>query len=194
VSRTVYSAAVTAAPLFPRSHNQPPGGVLAWDLSRWCGWSYGHIGDGEPTFGTVKLGDSVEAARLCAFEEHVEDLIAKMQPGHLVLEAPLPLPAHNSLSVTAQQLTLDRLARMAAWRASVPVFSIDPATVRRDVLGRGWFSKDKVKLEVMRFCRRRGWQVQTHHEADACLVWLWYCRQRQGVRPAAGPLFAEAVA
>ena len=136
----------------------------------------------------------MEAARLWAFLEAVEALIAHLQPSKLVLEKPLPLPAHNAIAVTAQQLTLDRLARMAAWDANVPVFAIDVATVRRDILGRAWFSKGSAKREAMAFCRRRGWRVQTDHEADACLVWLWYCRQAQGVRPAAGPLFAEAVA
>jgi len=193
VSRPVFPAAGTAAVSFPSTHNGPPGGILAFDLSRRFGWALGEIGD-DPTFGSVLLDEPLEAARMCAFQERVEDMIEAMQPSHVVVEGPLPWGAHTSMAVTAQQLTLDRLVRMSAWRASVPVFSIDPATVRRDILGRGWFAKGAIKIEVVRFCRRRGSRVNDHHAADACLVWLWYCRQISGVRPAAGPLFAEAVA
>jgi Holliday junction resolvasome RuvABC endonuclease subunit len=171
-----------------------PGGILALDLSRWTGWAYGQIGDTTPKFGTIRLSDTLEEARYAAFQETVEAMLEAMQPSHLVLEAPLPLPAHNSLMITAQQLTLRGIARMSAWRASVARSEIDVGTVRQDILGRRYFAKDQVKREVLRYCLRRGWRVPDHNAGDACLVWLWYARQRQGIRPAAGPLWAEAAA
>lgn len=179
---------------FPRTDNYRPGGILALDLSRWCGWAYGHIGDAAPKFGTIRLSDTLEEARYCAFEDRIEEMIEAMAPLRLVLEAPLPLPAHTSLMVTAQQLTLRGLARMAAWRASVARSEIDVGTVRLDILGRRYFPKDQVKREVLRFCLRQGWKVPDHNAGDACLVWLWHVRQCQGVRPASGPLFADAAA
>ena len=191
MSQSVLPAAGTVARSFPRSDNYQPGGILALDLSRWCGWAYGQIGDTTPKFGTIRLSDSLEEARYAAFQDTIEDMIEAMAPSRLVLEAPLPLPAHTSLMITAQQLTLRGLARTAAWRASVARSEIDVSTVRLHILGRRYFPKDQVKREVLRFCLRRGWRVPDHNAGDACLVWLWHVRQVRGEQPAAGPLWAE---
>ena len=188
MSRPVSQAAATAA------RNFPSGGIIAWDLSRTTGWCYGRAGDTTPMFGTLHLSDTTADARFVAFEDRVADMLEEIQPGQVVLEKALPLPAHNSMFVTSQQLTLASLVRMEAWRSSVPVFEIDCATVRQDILGRRWFAKDTAKREAMRFCLRRGWKVANHHQADAALVWLWYTRLIRGVRPSAGPLFTEMAA
>ena len=174
--------------------NLPPGGLLAWDLARTSGFCYGLVGDLNPTFGIVRLTDTYADARYVAFQDRFADMLERMMPGKVVIEAPLPLPAHTTLQTTSQQLTLRSLARMECWRVSVPVFEGDVATVRRDVLGRSYFAKDTVKREVVRFCLKRGWKVTDHNAGDACLLWLWYVRDLLGIRPAAGPLFAEMAA
>jgi hypothetical protein len=184
VSRPAQQAALAAAPNF-RS-----GGILALDLARTFGWTYGLIGDPKPHYGSVWLREPTEDARYLAFDDWMIDAIERMAPAQLVLEAPLPLPAHTSLMITAQQLTLRGIARMEAWNASIPIFEVDPGTVRADIMGRRYFAKDTVKREVLRHCLRMGWRVPDHNAGDSALLWLWYCRQRLGIRPAAGPLFA----
>lgn len=173
------------------------GGVLALDLSRTVGWAYGHPGDDPPLFGFTRLQDKdygkTEAERYDRFHNWIKATVMEFDPEKLVIEAPLPLPAHTTLMVTAQQLTLRGIARMEGWRNSSALFEVDVGTVRSDILGRRWFPKDAVKDEVVRYCRRKGWKVPDHNAGDACLLWLWHTRRTLGIRPVVGPLFAETV-
>ena len=77
------------------------------------------------------------------------------------------------------------------YRSRYAFKSITAPDARRAVLGQAYFSKDRVKQEVIAYCRRRGLKVRDHHAADAAIIWLWHRGAMRGDRPVAGPLFRE---
>lgn len=172
-----------------------PGGVLALDLSSRVGWAYGAIDTAVPAFGVWALPRiGGEGARFAAFENELAEAMEDLQPGRIVLEAPMSLRALcgvSTLHVVAQQLTLRGIAYAEAWRASVPISEISSDMVRFAMLGQSRFAKGTVKREVVAYCRARGWRVPDHNAADACLVWAWETTQLRGGKAVAGRLFAE---
>lgn len=172
-----------------------PGGVLCLDLSSNVGWAYAAIDAREPSFGVWRLPKiGGEGARFAAFENEMAAAMDRWSPSALVLEAPLPLAALcgvSTLKVVAQQLTLRGIAYAEAWRASIPISEVSSDIVRLAMLGQSRFAKNTVKIEVVAYCRARGWKVPDHNAADACLVWAWHCTQLRGGFPVAGRLFAE---
>lgn len=171
----------------------PAGGVLALDLSQTTGWAYGAIGDRDPAFGVWHLPHTGgEGARYAAFENELAAAMAVWAPSRLVLEAPLPLMAQTHARTAQQQYTLRGIAYAEGYRASAAVSEIDALTARAEVLGRGRFSKDTVKREVVRYCLRRGLRVPDHNAADAVVIWTWFTDRMAGRPAVSGPLFLTA--
>jgi Holliday junction resolvasome RuvABC endonuclease subunit len=174
-----------------------PGGVLALDLSSMVGWAYGGLDSPAPLFGCWRLPPvGGEGARYATFENELVKAMRERRPGRLVLEAALSLQAlaaSSNIQVTRQQLTLRGIAYAEAYRASVPICEIDSFTVRQAMIGVGRFPKGQAKIEVIRHCKGRGWNVPDDNSADACLTWAWHTTQLRGGRPVAGRLFAERV-
>jgi Holliday junction resolvasome RuvABC endonuclease subunit len=153
------------------------GGVLALDLARNTGWCLGPP-FGHPETGTwplPNLGGWV--ARAAALEKALGDFLAKWRPEQMVLETPLPPQAATSNLAHRSQYSLDTVAWLSGYWASVPVSAIDTYTVRREVLGQGQFSKDEAKRAVMHHVRKSGIKAHNHDEADAALLWLWHDQQ-----------------
>jgi hypothetical protein len=173
-----------------------PGGVLALDLSGMVGWAYGQIEDRTPAFGCWRLPhEGGEGGRYAAFEDELIAAMETLQPGRLVLEAPMPLGALcgvSTLKVVAQQLTLRGIAYAEAWRASAPISEISADAVRFAMLGQSRFAKGTVKREVLAYCKRQGWKVPDHNAGDACLTWAWETTQLRGGQAVAGRLFAAS--
>jgi Holliday junction resolvasome RuvABC endonuclease subunit len=164
--------------------------ILALDLAGIVGWAFGH--ERPPRFGTWHLPHmGGEGARYASAENEIYAAIVKWQPRHIVIEAHLPLAAMNNVAAMRQAISLRAVARIEAYRASIPVFEIDSQTVRRDVIGQGRFSKDTAKKEVVGWCRRQGWKVPDHNAGDACVIWEWYRRLIGRHSFAAGVLFAD---
>jgi Holliday junction resolvasome RuvABC endonuclease subunit len=159
-----------------------PGGCLALDLSTVVGWSYGHLEDDLPAFGNWHLPHvGGEGIRYASFENELATCMDELQPTHLILESPLPLPALNNFRAAAQQFTLRGFCYAEGWRASCAVSEIDPGTVRQALLGRSHFSKGVVKREVVVYVRSLGLKVPDHNSADACMLWLWHRNQVGGI-------------
>lgn len=171
----------------------PPGGVLALDLSSTTGWAYGQIGDRDPAFGVWHLPHSGgEGRRYASFENELAAAMDRWAPANLILEAPLPLMAQTHARTAQQQYTLRGIAYAEGYRASASVSEIDALTARAEVLGRGRFSKDTVKREVVRYCRGRGLKVPDHNAGDAVVIWTWFTDRVRGRPVVAGPLFLSA--
>jgi Holliday junction resolvasome RuvABC endonuclease subunit len=171
-----------------------PGGTLALDLASTVGWAYGGLRDANPAFGCWKLPPiGGEGARFAAFENTLAAAIEELQPSRMVCEAPMPLQALigvSTLKVVSQQLGLRAIAYSEAYRASIPISEVSSDMVRYAILGAARFAKGKVKIEVVNYCRSRGWKVPDHNAGDAVLVWLWHKGQLSG-SPLAGPLFPD---
>jgi len=172
-----------------------PGGILALDLSQTTGWAYGGIGDRTPACGCWRLPyEGGEGGRFAAFENELVDAMDALQPGSLVLEAPLSFQALlgiSTMKVMAQQLALRGIAYAEAWRARVPISEVSSDIVRLALLGQSRFAKGTVKREVVAYCKARGWRVPDHNAADACLTWAWHVGQLRGTPCVAEPLFRE---
>jgi hypothetical protein len=170
-----------------------PRRVIALDLSGTVGIAIGTEGMMLPerTETWVLAREGGEGARYASFENELAALLGRYQPAHVILEATLPLPAMNNYAAAAQAFGLRAIARAEAWRASASVSEIDVLTVRREVMALPRLSRDAVKLAVFKFCRKRGIKVESHHAADAALVWMWRAMRLRGDAPVAGPLFME---
>jgi Holliday junction resolvasome RuvABC endonuclease subunit len=154
-----------------------PGGLLALDLSSQVGWAYGRPGQ-RPVNGTWVLpwiGGS--GAKFASFENELAAAVELYDPAHLVVEAPLPLPAQNNADVAKQQLGLRAFVLAEGYRSSIPVHEVDAYTVRKDILGTGRFAKGTVKREVIAWCRRQGIDVPDDNAADACVLWTYFAKR-----------------
>jgi len=169
-----------------------PGPTLALDLAGIVGWACGGLYDNRPQFGAWHLPfGQGEGARFCAFENRLAYFIEANSPDRIVVEKHLPAAAMNNDAAARQQLGLRAIAYSEAYRAATPISEIDVLTVRRDILGQGVFARDRVKQEVVMWCRRRGWSVPDHNAGDACVLWEWHRRRLTGRPMAAGRLFAD---
>jgi hypothetical protein len=197
VSHTDVRAGATApaAQLLPVAQIIAPGGLLALDLSSTCGYAVGPLAARVPTLtGTWHLPHTGgEGARYTALANELAEALMLWRPSRLVLEAPLPLPAQTTFRSAAQQFGLRAIAYSEGYRASCVVSEIDCLTVRAEVMGQRRISKDIAKREAVLFCKRRGIGVNSHHAADAALVWLWLRERLAGVAPCAGPLWRETL-
>lgn len=166
---------------------------MALDLAGTVGWAYGPVSAPAPVFGCWKLPKiGGEGARYAGFENVLIEAMTRMQPGRMVLEAPLPLMAQSQAKVAQQQYTLRGLAYAEAYRAGIAISEVSADLVRHDLLGRSRFNGE-AKKEVLHYCRQRGWVVPDHNAADACMVWAWYKGQvtRNGAPAPPGLLFAR---
>ncbi len=153
-----------------------PGGVLCLDLAGVTGWAYGLLTDDKPIFGVwmlPKLGG--EGAKYAAFENTLADTMEACQPSWMVIEAALPPQAQTHTSSAHQAYGLRAIALSEAYRASVPWSSVDAMTARLEVLGVA--RPPDAKAAVIAWCRKRGWAVQHHDSADACVLWEWHRRK-----------------
>ena len=157
----------------------PKGGILALDLASVVGWCYGLAGTSIPRCGAwqlQKLGG--EAARYASFQKKLAPVMERLRPSHLMLEAPLPLPAMNNWLAACQAFGLRAVALAEAWYASCPHSEVDAQTVRAEVMG-SRPPREEAKQQVVAWCVRQGWAVaacgdHAHHAADACLLWRWF--------------------
>src|SRR3954470_9514869 len=137
-----------------------PGGILALDLSQTTGWAYGGIHDRAPACGFWRLPHiGGEGGRYAALENELSAAIEAFEPGQIILEKPLSFQALLGVStakVMQQQYTLRGIAYMLAYRFSLPISEIDAHTVRAEVMGSARFAPNTVKREVVRYCRRAG--------------------------------------
>jgi Holliday junction resolvasome RuvABC endonuclease subunit len=154
-----------------------PGGIFALDLSSQVGWAYGRPGQ-RPVNGTWVLphiGGS--GARFASFENELAAAVELYDPAHLVVEAPLPLPAQNNADVAKQQLGLRAFVLAEGYRASIPVHEVDAYTVRKDLFGTGRFPKGRVKEVVFKWARGQGFDVPDHNAADACVLFAYFAKR-----------------
>ena len=149
-----------------------PGGILAYDLATSIGWAYGHCDSTSPTFGGLllpKVGG--EGAKFAAAENEMAAHMELFRPRHVVAETPIPLPTLNNRTIALQLIGLRAIVCSEAYRASAQFHEWDSYTVRLNVLGTGRFKAGAVKEAVTRWCWGRGWDVGTHDQADACVLW-----------------------
>jgi len=166
--------------------------ILALDLSSTVGWALGDRPE------TLRWGQWLlpvtggEGARGAGFAERLVPMLEEHRPRRMVIEAPLPPMAQTNTHSARQQYGLNWQAHYEAWHSSCATSEIDALTVRNEVMGSHRpASKDRIKREVVAFCRRRGFRVTSHHQADAVLLWLCLYRRLTGVPICAGPLWRE---
>lgn len=167
------------------------GGVLALDLSSTVGVAYGLLEWDTPQTWSWQLRAplELEPARLARFNNSLSKAMDALRPSKLVLEKHLPATAISNDATINQQRGLRGIAVMNCHYTPCPYVECDVHTIRREVMGIRRLSKDKVKEEVVRWCKRHGIQVGTHHAADAALVWVWNKQRMCGIAPCAGPLW-----
>jgi hypothetical protein len=119
-------------------------------------------------------------------------------PTLLVIEALLPAAAR----VKTNKATRDRLAGLRAIALAVAhcrgvhrIVEAEVADVRAHFIGARILRRATAKIEVMRTCRRLGWDVEDDNAGDACAVWSFGCGlvdPRSALR--VSPLFQRGVA
>lgn len=149
------------------------------------GWCYGPPGTEVPEFGTIHMPlEGGEGCRFAAFENELIGLLERHEPSHIYAESPLPLAAMNNRASAWQQLGLRAFVRSNGYRYSIPVGELSADLVRTEILGfaRAPGRPDAIKAHVVLWCRRQGWRVPDHNAGDACLLWAWVARRRNGHR------------
>jgi len=147
-----------------------PGGLLALDLSTRVGWAYG-ADFSAPAHGIWELsgGGTSLGARCSALAERLEDAIAVLQPGLVILEAPLPPKAQTAMNSARIQFGLAAVAEMICEEQHVRVEEEKADTVRGFILGRA----RPQKPEIVAWCKAQGWSPVDHNDGDALMLWRY---------------------
>jgi hypothetical protein len=174
--------------------------ILALDLATTAGWTRGVPG-GDPTFGSIAFarGDDSDAEVFGRALRWLSTLLEPQpRPDMLVLEALLPAAA----KITTNKLTRDRLAGLrgailgvADCRGIRRIHEIAVGDVRAHFIGTRGMKRNVAKREVMRACRRLGWNVEDDHAGDACALWSYACSMIEPkLALRVSPLFQKGVA
>jgi hypothetical protein len=174
--------------------------VLGLDIATTCGWARGTPG-GTPTFGSVAFkppGIGASDAAIFAKALTFFSMLMATPPSLLVIEALLPAAAR----VKTNKATRDRLAGLHSVALAVAhcrgvhrIVEADVADVRAHFIQARILRRATAKAEVMRNCRRLGWDVADDNQGDACAVWSYGCAlvdPRSALR--ISPLFQRGVA
>lgn len=154
------------------------GGILTLDLSRRTGWALGHPGE-MPWSGVWALpavGDA--GATGAALIERLDDMLALNKPRLIVCEAPLGIRAQTSNHTARLQFGLAYVVELCGHWSDVQVREEKVDDVRRAMMGRCRFGKEKnaAKDAVMAWCLAKGVVPPDHNAGDAVVLWFYACR------------------
>jgi hypothetical protein len=174
--------------------------ILALDLATEAGWCRGPL-DGAPSFGTIAFarGDDTDQEIFGRALRWLSVLLEPQpRPEMLVLESLLPAAA----AIPSNKKTRDRLAGLRAVILGVAdcrrirrIEEIAVGDVRHHFIGTRSMKRAAAKREVMRTCRRLGWNVEDDHQGDAGALWSYACSMldpKLALR--VSPLFQKGVA
>ena len=174
--------------------------IVALDVATVCGFAIGEVGS-VPRSGSVAFGGggndrAVFAAALSWLSELLEP---RPRPDWLILEALLP---GGAMKGETQRVTRDRLAGLrgvmlavASLRGIQRVSEASVGDVRSHFIGTRKLKRAAAKAEVLRTCRRLGWDAADDDAGDACALWSYAVSQvdpQHGIR--VSPLFQKGVA
>jgi Holliday junction resolvasome RuvABC endonuclease subunit len=148
--------------------------LLAIDAGGITGIAVGALGLEQPRFFDLHRAYGDEVARFWRFDASIREIIAEYRPDRIVLEAPLRLKAMHSEAAAHQQLGLRAIVLSRAGHADIPIAEIEPAKVRKALLGFSAGAKrGAIKAHVELWCTRRGLKVPSDNAADAVLLWQY---------------------
>lgn len=154
-----------------------PSHLLSIDVGSVCGYASGRLGD-EPTHGTLRLPTSSVHDLLGARLHRLEEWLGLYLPAHGINLIVMAERFHvRNTGEAAVSFGLDGIVRMMAYRQRIQVLVQPEGTVRKELLGRGSGASDVMKALALDWCRVRAFEVETHHEADAMVLWHWTERE-----------------
>jgi hypothetical protein len=138
-----------------------------------------------PTVVSVDAGKEDDIARAAVrLFVYLRDLMRVGRPDAIFYERPLEHGFEAKVDFDARTVTQRRgiiaafnLAKIAhtvelfAGLASIPCYSVSPATARKEFIGDGRLKRDAAKLRVRAMCEVLGWPVENDDESDACCIW-----------------------
>lgn len=156
--------------------------VLAFDIATNVGIAFGRAGE-IPRATNICLGvaRNIDGKKLAKMIEATEAFVSRTKPDLIVYEAPIGGPKTSHFLVAVAGCFLGQAVRMGYDPKPVNI-----ASVRKHFLGKHLIAKNfphlkpqAAKLEIKRAvvagCLSRGWDVETHDEADACAIWDYAC-------------------
>jgi Holliday junction resolvasome RuvABC endonuclease subunit len=151
------------------------GGILCLDLSSTVGAAYGHKGDARPWSTSWRLAKGSQLGpRFVGFENELIRALDDFRPRRVVMEAPLPAAQQASTFVARQQFGLAAYCEGVCCRADVDCREMPANVVRKAVLGRvPTGGADRIKAEIMAWCRAQGWNPCDHNCGDALVLWCY---------------------
>lgn len=143
---------------------------LGIDLGRHAGIAYG------PKGGPCVLEESVLSQdvgkMMSEFEGAMRGYIRRLSPEFIVWERPFVIPnRHDAQGELRTQRLYGQSACMMKLAHEYDIrwdYQI-PTSLRKSVMRRGAAKED----EIMKFCRTRGVNPSTDHQADAFIAWLY---------------------
>lgn len=156
-----------------------PDRLLAIDVGRTIGWAAGQLTDpypleiGSRSLPTSSVRDLV-AARLDAFDTWLTHSLPRLGTTLVVMAERFHV---RNTGEAAASFSLDGLVRLHCYRRRIPLLVQPENTVRKEILGRGGGTTETMKQLALGWCQGSGLRVANDHEADACVLWVWACRE-----------------
>lgn len=149
--------------------------LLALDTGSTFAWAFGDLTSPIPQeISSLKLATSsvhdLLGVRLSVFDQWLADHLLAWGITHIILAERF---RSRTLGEAATNLGLDGLVRMHAVRRRIGMLCQPEGTVRKETLGRGAGRSEVMKRLANEWCSHRGVVVRNHHEADACVLWVW---------------------
>jgi Holliday junction resolvasome RuvABC endonuclease subunit len=162
------------------------GGLLALDIATVTGWAYGRVPrramtrlemaasqPPKPQSGVILVRSKQGIGHfLSEFEGHLSDMLDRLRPAGLIIEAPI-LPQTTSFDTVRKLMAMaGNVEKLAAQRGIRWHRVVQPSSVKKHFTGSGRAKKPEMIAE----CQARGWfPLATDDEADALGIWDYGC-------------------
>lgn len=144
------------------------------DLGGITGWAKGRLRDRLPALGAWDLrpdqGDPL-GGRAAILDNTLAAALDLW--GDVAVVAIAEAFRNRSQAAAASAGALAGIVRAECWRRGIRVLVQPEATVRKEMLGRGYGPTERMKALALAWCERVGLFAVDHNAADAAVFWAW---------------------
>lgn len=150
--------------------------ILALDIATNTGFAFGEPGTA-PRCWSEKLGvmGDVHAARFAQMTLLIRAQLKRLQPDLVAVEQPIAAGAKGGADRILLAAGLRGIVMAEARLSGCRIGEWSVQTIRKHFIGSGGIRSSAAKAETIEECRRRGWLVDTHDQADAAALWDLAC-------------------
>lgn len=148
--------------------------ISAFDCASSTGVASGDI-SGTPSMETWKLNHTPGNNGPATLDmlQRLNDHFDRVQPVRVYCEKPFINPQRPNLNSVGIIISLVTAVQIVCYQRGVKVVLYENNKWKKDVTGKGMFSKDLVPYPPEEFCKDQGWPVETNDEADAACIWAY---------------------